>query len=66
MKEAAEFLDELKIPFELTVVSAHRTPKRMMDYASSAQGRGFKSNYRGSGRGGAFAWNGSITHVPAP
>jgi len=31
MKEAAEFLEELSIPFELTVVSAHRTPQRMAD-----------------------------------
>src|SRR5271170_7439788 len=49
MKEAAEFLDELKIPFELTVVSAHRTPKRMMDYAASAQGRGLKVIIAGAG-----------------
>src|SRR5579859_1373407 len=49
MKEAAEFLEELKIPFELTVVSAHRTPKRMMDYASSAQGRGLKVIIAGAG-----------------
>jgi 5-(carboxyamino)imidazole ribonucleotide mutase len=49
MKEAAEFLDEFKIPFELTVVSAHRTPKRMMDYASSAQGRGLKVIIAGAG-----------------
>jgi len=40
MREAAEFLEELKIPFELTVVSAHRTPQRMVDYASSARLRG--------------------------
>src|SRR5215831_4501520 len=49
MKEAAEFLDEMKIPFELTVVSAHRTPKRMMDYASSAQSRGLKVIIAGAG-----------------
>jgi len=49
MKEAAEFLDELKIPFELTVVSAHRTPKRMVDYASAAQGRGLKVIIAGAG-----------------
>src|SRR5258705_5391042 len=49
MREAAEFLDELKIPFELTVVSAHRTPKRMMDYALSAQGRGLKVIIAGAG-----------------
>jgi len=49
MKEAAEFLDELKIPFELTVVSAHRTPKRMMDYSLSALGRGLKVIIAGAG-----------------
>lgn len=49
MKEAAEFLEEMKIPFELTVVSAHRTPQRMMDYASSARGRGLKVVIAGAG-----------------
>jgi len=49
MREAAEFLDELKIPFELTVVSAHRTPKRMMDYSLSALGRGLKVIIAGAG-----------------
>lgn len=49
MKEAAEFLEEMKIPFELTVVSAHRTPKRMVDYASSARGRGLKAIIAGAG-----------------
>jgi 5-(carboxyamino)imidazole ribonucleotide mutase len=49
MKEAAEFLEEMKIPFELTIVSAHRTPKRMMDYALSAQGRGLKVIVAGAG-----------------
>jgi phosphoribosylaminoimidazole carboxylase, PurE protein len=49
MKEAAEFLEELKIPFELTIVSAHRTPQRMVDYASSAKGRGLKVIIAGAG-----------------
>src|SRR5258707_15708440 len=49
MREAAEFLEEMKIPFELTVVSAHRTPKRMVDYASSARGRGLKVIIAGAG-----------------
>src|SRR5579872_6102783 len=49
MKEAAEFLEEMKIPFELTVVSAHRTPKRMVEYASSAEGRGLKTIIAGAG-----------------
>lgn len=49
MREAAEFLEELKIPFELTIVSAHRTPKRMVDYASSARLRGLKVIVAGAG-----------------
>ncbi len=49
MKEAAEFLDELKIPFELTVVSAHRTPHRMMEYATLARKRGIKVIIAGAG-----------------
>jgi 5-(carboxyamino)imidazole ribonucleotide mutase len=49
MKEAAEFLEEMKIPFELTVVSAHRTPQRMMDYASTARSRGLKVIIAGAG-----------------
>jgi 5-(carboxyamino)imidazole ribonucleotide mutase len=49
MREAAEFLEELKISFELTVVSAHRTPQRMVDYASSARMRGLKVIIAGAG-----------------
>jgi len=49
MKEAAEFLEEMKIPFELTVVSAHRTPKRMVDYASNARTKGLKVIIAGAG-----------------
>lgn len=49
MKEAAEFLEEMGISFELTVVSAHRTPQRMADYANSARGRGLKVIVAGAG-----------------
>ncbi|MBS1558466.1 MAG: 5-(carboxyamino)imidazole ribonucleotide mutase [Bacteroidetes bacterium] len=49
MRQAAEFLEEMNIPFELTVVSAHRTPHRMMDYASSAQSRGLSVIIAGAG-----------------
>jgi len=49
MKEAAEFLEELNVPFELTVVSAHRTPQRMADYANSARSRGLKVIIAGAG-----------------
>lgn len=49
MKEAAQFLEELKIPFELTIVSAHRTPKRMVDYAGTARSRGLRVIVAGAG-----------------
>jgi len=49
MKEAAEFLEELNIPFELTIVSAHRTPTRMVEYATTANERGLKVIIAGAG-----------------
>lgn len=49
MAEAAQFLEELGIAYELTVVSAHRTPKRMIDYAESARSRGIKVIVAGAG-----------------
>ncbi len=49
MKEAAEFLEEMKIAFELTIVSAHRTPARMVDYAATARERGLRVIIAGAG-----------------
>ena len=49
MREAAEFLEGMKIPFELTVVSAHRTPQRMVEYATSARSRGLRAIVAGAG-----------------
>lgn len=49
MKEAAEVLDELEVGYELTIVSAHRTPLRMFDYASTARSRGLKVIIAGAG-----------------
>lgn len=49
MTLAAEFLDELEIPFEITVVSAHRTAERMVDYATNAADRGLKVIIAGAG-----------------
>jgi 5-(carboxyamino)imidazole ribonucleotide mutase len=49
MKAAAEILDFFDIPFELTVVSAHRTPQRMMQYAEEARKRGLKVIIAGAG-----------------
>jgi 5-(carboxyamino)imidazole ribonucleotide mutase len=49
MADAATVLEQFQIPFELTVVSAHRTPQRMVDYASSAVARGLKVIVAGAG-----------------
>jgi 5-(carboxyamino)imidazole ribonucleotide mutase len=49
MKEAAELLDELGITYELTIVSAHRTPLRMVNYATDARKRGLKVIIAGAG-----------------
>ena len=49
MKEAAEALDELGVPYEMTIVSAHRTPHRMIEYAESARARGLKVIIAGAG-----------------
>lgn len=49
MKDAADFLAELGIDYELTVVSAHRTPERMFDYAQNAANRGIKVIIAGAG-----------------
>jgi 5-(carboxyamino)imidazole ribonucleotide mutase len=63
MQEAADLLRELKVPFELTVVSAHRTPERLMEYASSAAERGLKVVIAGAG--GAAHLPGMVASVTA-
>ncbi|MBB3035611.1 5-(carboxyamino)imidazole ribonucleotide mutase [Hoyosella altamirensis] len=49
MEAAAEALAEFGVPFEVGVVSAHRTPQRMLDYAKSAAARGIKVIIAGAG-----------------
>jgi len=49
MQAAADVLTELKVPFEITIVSAHRTPERMFDYAKSAVNKGLKVIIAGAG-----------------
>lgn len=49
MQDAADVLDELGVAYELTIVSAHRTPDRMFDYAKSAVDKGFKVIIAGAG-----------------
>ncbi|RYE01023.1 MAG: 5-(carboxyamino)imidazole ribonucleotide mutase, partial [Sphingobacteriaceae bacterium] len=65
MQDAADVLKELGVAFEITVVSAHRTPDRMFSYAKSAADRGLKVIIAGAG--GAAHLPGmvaSLTHLP--
>src|SRR5947208_2485546 len=49
MRHAGEMLDKLAVAYETKVVSAHRTPKRLYDYAQSARERGLKVIVAGAG-----------------
>ena len=49
MQSAADFLDKLAIPYEVRVVSAHRTPDLLFEYAAGAQGRGLEVLIAGAG-----------------
>ena len=49
MQEAADILDELAVSYELTIVSAHRTPHRMVEYAEHARSRGLQVIIAGAG-----------------
>lgn len=65
MQDAADILTQLGVDYEITVVSAHRTPDRLFDYAKSAAVRGLKVVIAGAG--GAAHLPGmvaSLTHLP--
>lgn len=65
MGEAANVLNELNVPFEMTVVSAHRTPERMMEHASGAAARGIKVIVAGAGGAAHLpGMTASLTHLP--
>ena len=49
MQGAADMLNELGVPYEMTIVSAHRTPRRLYEYAESAEARGLKVIIAGAG-----------------
>ena len=65
MEAAAEILNEFKINYELTIISAHRTPKRMSDYARSAHKRGIKVIIAGAG-GAAHLPGMTAAYTPLP
>jgi 5-(carboxyamino)imidazole ribonucleotide mutase len=65
MSKAAAILDKFEVPYEITIVSAHRTPDRMYQYAKTAEERGIKVIIAGAG--GAAHLPGmvaSLTHLP--
>ncbi len=65
MGKAAEMLDKLGIAYDARIVSAHRTPDRLVDFAKGAEGEGFKVIVAGAG--GAAHLPGmvaSMTHLP--
>ncbi len=65
MKEAAAILDELGIPYEKSIVSAHRTPKRMYTYAETAADRGIQVIIAGAGGAAHLpGMTASMTHLP--
>jgi 5-(carboxyamino)imidazole ribonucleotide mutase len=49
MQEAAKVLEEFDVNYEITIVSAHRTPERMLDYAKTARSRGIEVIIAGAG-----------------
>ncbi len=65
MKEAAIILDDFKVPYELTVVSAHRTPERMVWFAREAAERGIQVIIAGAGGSAHLpGMVASLTHLP--
>ncbi len=63
MKYAAEILDEFGINYEMTIVSAHRTPERLFEYAKSAQKKGLEVIIAGAG--GAAHLPGMVASITA-
>lgn len=65
MKHAAELLAEFNVPYEIKVVSAHRTPERLYEYAKNAAGRGLKIIIAGAGGAAHLpGMTASMTHLP--
>lgn len=65
MSEAAKLLDTFEVPYEVRVISAHRTPDIMDDYAAQAKGRGLKLIIAGAG-GSAHLPGMTASHTPLP
>ncbi len=65
MQEAAKILDEFEVPYEIKIVSAHRTPNLMAEYGSSAYKNGIKVIIAGAG-GAAHLPGMTAAHSPLP
>src|SRR5260370_40019043 len=65
MRHAADALDQLGIAYETRIISAHRTPERLHDYAGGAQARGLKAIIAGAG-GAAHLAGGTAALTPLP
>lgn len=63
MSDAAQALEQLQVKYELTIVSAHRTPQRLFDYAKTAQARGLEVIIAGAG--GAAHLPGMVAAITA-
>ncbi|MGH7246282.1 MAG: 5-(carboxyamino)imidazole ribonucleotide mutase, partial [Candidatus Levyibacteriota bacterium] len=65
MTDAAKILEEFGVPYELTIVSAHRTPDRLVDYAKDAEEKGLKVIIAGAGGSAHLpGMTASFTHIP--
>lgn len=65
MRHAAETLEALSVPAEVRIISAHRTPKRMFDYAQKAKGRGLQVIIAGAGGAAHLpGMTASLTELP--
>jgi 5-(carboxyamino)imidazole ribonucleotide mutase len=65
LRHAAETLEALGVVYEKRIVSAHRTPQRLVDYATSAAGRGLKVIIAGAGGAAHLpGMTASMTHLP--
>ena len=65
MSEAAKVLDSLQVPYETQIVSAHRTPERLVEFAQQADGRGIKVIVAGAGGAAHLpGMTAALTHLP--
>lgn len=65
MRHSAEVLEQLEVPFETGIVSAHRTPERMFRYAREAEERGLKVIIAGAGGAAHLpGMTSALTHLP--